>query len=224
MASLFPFLVPLFTRTVLINLKVPSSLAPRLKLPAQLNASGAADAGDGWEMVALPLGAAWVVGVMWLLCSAWVRKQCKRREAWLTVDDFGVPLWRCATGMWTQLLVLPTLFALSLACANYSLDGWVDTAGAAWFTVNGQRFWDWCFCYVFAGHFAQAHWQPLRVFMHPGKRAPAPLLRAHPASSFLVAGYMLEDMVLLRIGPMMMIHHIGCLMGKFFFFFFFFFN
>jgi hypothetical protein len=137
--------------TLVVNVKVPSSLAPRLKLPMQDNATGFAEVGDGWEVVALPLGAAWLVGVAWLLCSAWVRKQCRRREAWLAVDDFGVPLWRCATGMWTQLLVLPTLFALSLACANFSLTGWVDAAGAAWFTVNGQRFWDWCFCYVFAG-------------------------------------------------------------------------
>lgn len=137
--------------TVVVNVKVPSALAPRLKLPIYDNATGLAEVGDGWEIVALPLGAAWLVGVAWLLCSAWVRKQCRRREAWLAVDDFGVPLWRCATGMWTQLLVLPTLFALSLACANFSLNGWVDAAGAAWFTVNGQRFWDWCFCYVFAG-------------------------------------------------------------------------
>lgn len=164
--------------TVLVNLRIPASLVPKLKLPLHANAT-ASGSSDGWAEVVVPLGAAWVVGIAWLLCSAWVRKQCKRREKWQAVDDFGLPLWRCATGMWTQLLVLPSLFALSLAWANFSVDGWADTAGAAWFTENGKRFWDWCFCYVFAG-------------------------------------YMIEDLVLLRIGPLMMLHHVGCLVGLLF--------
>jgi hypothetical protein len=162
---------------MIVNLKVPSSLAPRLKLPMHENATGFAEVGDGWEIVALPLGAAWLVGVAWVLCSAWVRKQCRRREAWLAVDDFGVPLWRCATGMWTQLIVLPSLFALSLACANFSLNGWVDAAGAAWFTVNGQRFWDWCFCYVFAGDC------PFLLRSPPSDRGRGSLAAWHPLPS-----------------------------------------
>ncbi|EOD10254.1 hypothetical protein EMIHUDRAFT_446964 [Emiliania huxleyi CCMP1516] len=81
--------------------------------------------------------------------------------------------------MWTQIMVLPAIFLLSLACANYSISGWVDTASSTWFTANGQRFWDWCFFYVFGG-------------------------------------YMVEDLIVFRLGPMLLLHHIGCLAGLMF--------
>ena len=132
------------------EMRVPAALAPRLKLPPSPVPTDSS-LSDGWELVVVPLGAAWLVGVAWLVSSALVRKLCRKNPSWTSTDEFGLPLYLCASHMWTQIMVLPAIFLLSLACANYSISGWVDTASSTWFTANGQRFWDWCFFYVFGG-------------------------------------------------------------------------
>ena len=178
------------------EMRVPAALAPRLKLPPSPVPTDSS-LSDGWELVVVPLGAAWLVGVAWLVSSALIRKLCRKNPSWTSTDEFGLPLYLCASHMWTQIMVLPAIFLLSLACANYSISGWVDTASSTWFTANGQRFWDWCFFYVFGG---ATHESPHRC--RPG-RAPAPS-PALPAS-----GYMVEDLIVFRLGPMLLLHHIG---------------
>ena len=110
---------------------------------------------DGWgEVAKVPLGCAFIVGIGWLFFDWCLRKRVRPRLG-CDLDDEGMPRWRCATGIATQLLVFPTLFVLSLASFGFSFSTWSRTAGSAFFTETGVRFYDWAFMYVFAAYMLQ---------------------------------------------------------------------
>ena len=46
---------------------------------------------------------------------------------------------QCCTKLWTQLVVMPTLFYLSWAQWDFSMVTWSDAAGKALFTTDGTR-------------------------------------------------------------------------------------
>ena len=103
------------------------------------------------ESLQIPLGASFLVGILWFFFDWRVRKHASKTFG-SVLDEDGMPRWRCASGVATQLLVLPALFGLSLASSGYSLSAWSETAGSAYFTEDGLRFYDWAFCYVFAAY------------------------------------------------------------------------
>jgi hypothetical protein len=122
-----------------------------VKLPAAIvDAFFPAKSQQG-EPVSVPLGLAFLIGILWLASDSLLRKGLSARFG-STLDEDGVPRYRCASGFSTQLVFLPCLFLLSFASNNFSLDTWSQRAGAAHFTEEGTRFFDWAFCYVFAGY------------------------------------------------------------------------
>ena len=128
---------------------VKVALPAKIVKPFVLNNSTAQlDADDSMQ---IPLGAAFIVGLLWFVFDWRVRKHASKVFG-SVLDDDGMPRWRCASGVATQLVVLPTLFGLSLRSSGYSLSAWSETAGSAYFTEEGLRFYDWAFCYVFAAY------------------------------------------------------------------------
>jgi len=99
----------------------------------------------------LPLGLAFVVGILWLTVDVVLRWRLPKSFG-TKEDEDGVPRYRCVSGFATQLVFLPCLFLLSLASSGFSISAWSQRAGAAYFTEDGSRFYDWAFCYVFAAY------------------------------------------------------------------------
>lgn len=129
--------------TVALSLKVPKPIAPAFGAYIE-------KVDSNFAHVSLPIGFAFVALFVWLVVGALVRRQAKPR--WGEVkDDTGMPLWRCSTGLHTQLLVFPLLFVLSWARAGYSIESWERLAGERLFTYDGARYYDWAFVYIFAG-------------------------------------------------------------------------
>ena len=137
--------VAMAPQAVLFEIGIPDALAR--VMPSQLKLGAAAMGAD--EPASYPFGIAFLVGVVWLMCDWCLRRGLSRRFG-DQLDEDGVPRWRCATGIFTQLLFLPCLFLLSLAGSRFSLAAWSETAGKALATREGERFYDWAFCYVFA--------------------------------------------------------------------------
>ena len=130
----------------ILSLKVPAALASAFPLHANETVVS-----SGWEPVGVPVGTAFAVGLVWIVCNNFVRRTAKPRWG-SELDDFGMPIWRCATGMWTQCLVLPSLFLLSLMQWGFCMEAWHQAAGEHLFTPDGQRYYDWAFVYIFAGY------------------------------------------------------------------------
>uniref|UniRef100_A0A7S3ADF6 TLC domain-containing protein n=1 Tax=Haptolina ericina TaxID=156174 RepID=A0A7S3ADF6_9EUKA len=59
---------------------------------------------------------------------------------------------QCWTKLWTQLLVMPGIFLLSLAQHNFSMQQWSDEAATVLFSTDGTRWYDWAFGYVFGAY------------------------------------------------------------------------
>ena len=126
-------------------------IAPRSVATIQLPAAVANLVKREANHNSLPLGLAFIVGILWLASDALLRKRMKKVFG-CTLDDDGVPRYRNATGFSTQLVFLPCLFLLSFASNGFSFNQWSRTAGEELFTEDGSRFYDWAFCYVFAAY------------------------------------------------------------------------
>ena len=148
-----------------INLRVPPTLAhhfasygncskhyfaaPATNTPCLSSSSSSSSSSAEWELVSLPLGTAFAVAITWILVGAFVRRRSKSIFG-DGLDNWGMPRFCAASKMWTQLLVLPSLLLLALRQYHFRLEEWQLAAGSAFFTVDGQRYWDWAFMYIFA--------------------------------------------------------------------------
>jgi hypothetical protein len=137
-------------------LRVPVTVASRLGY-----SMAAADANatvhdncdsSSWEPhVAIPLGSAFAVLLVWRCVDSFVRRGAKQKLP-SEPDEWGMPLWSTGSRIWTQLLVLPGCLLLALVRHHFRLAEWQEAAGRALFTVDGARYWDWAFMYIFSAY------------------------------------------------------------------------
>jgi len=132
----------------ILSLKVPAAIAQAFPLHNETVAT------SGWEHVGVPVGTAFAVGLVWLVCGIFVRRTAKPRWG-SELDEFGMPIWRCVTGLWSQCFVFPALFLCSLAQWGFSMQAWQQASGEHLFTPDGQRYYDWAFVYIFAGYMVE---------------------------------------------------------------------
>lgn len=101
--------------------------------------------------VGLTVYTALIPALAWASFEPWLMRTCKPVFGSRIVNGGGMR-WQCATKLWTQLVVLPSLFLLSLSTFAFSMQAWSDACALALFPSDGTRFYDWAFGYIFTAY------------------------------------------------------------------------